>query len=46
MNIKRFGRFNHDVIVIDGFYGTGKSLVFPIIGSLSGVEKIQFKIIY
>jgi hypothetical protein len=46
MNIKRFGRFNHDVIVIDGFYGTGKSLVFPIIGSLAGVEKIQHKVIY
>jgi len=46
MNIKRFGRFSHDIIIIDGFYGTGKSLIFPIIGSLSGVEKVQHKPIY
>ena len=45
MKTKRFGQFNHDIIIIDGVYGSGKSLISNIIGSLSGVEKQQYDIV-
>ena len=46
MNISRFEKFNNDVIVVDGLWGSGKSLITPIISSLQGVEKQKIDYIY
>ena len=31
--------FSHDVIIVDGLWGSGKSILSSLIGSLDGVEK-------
>ena len=34
-------RLNNDVVFVDGLWGSGKSLLAPIIASMEGVEKAQ-----
>ena len=46
MNIKKFKPQKNDVIVIDGLWGTGKSLLGPIISSMDRVEKHKSNYIY
>jgi hypothetical protein len=46
MNIGRFEKFKNDVIVVDGIWGSGKSLITPIISSIQGVEKQRIDYIY
>lgn len=46
MTFKRFNKFNHDVVVVDGVFGCGKSLITPIISSLAGIEKQQYDPIF
>ena len=31
--------FTHDVVFIDGFWGSGKSLLAPIMSGMRGIEK-------
>ena len=38
--------FKNDVIFIDGFWGTGKSIIAPIVGAMEGVEKQKIEHIY
>jgi hypothetical protein len=46
MNIDRKNNFGNDIILIDGFWGTGKSLISPIIAHLKGVENPKIEEIY
>ena len=38
--------FTNDIIVVNGFWGGGKSVVTSIIGSMSGVEKKKVEHVY
>ena len=38
--------FTNDIIVVNGFWGGGKSVVTSIIGSMSGVEKKKIEHVY
>ena len=38
--------FKNDVVFIDGLWGTGKSLIAPIVCAMDGVEKQKFEYIY
>ena len=36
-----FSQFQNDIIFVDGLWGSGKSLLVPIIASLRGVQRVQ-----
>ena len=44
--LKKFNPFSNDIIFIDGLWGTGKSIIAPIVGSMEGVEKQKIEHIY
>ena len=46
LEFKRHNAFTNDVIIVDGFWGGGKSVVTSIVGSLDGVEKKKVDGIY
>ena len=46
LELKHYNSFTNDVIIVDGFWGGGKSVVTSIVGSLSGVEKKKVDGIY
>jgi hypothetical protein len=39
MQLKKFNTYSHDIIFIDGLWGTGKSMLAPIVSGMKGVEK-------
>ena len=41
MHIEKRNTFYNDIIVVDGLWGTGKSVLGPIISGMSGIEKIK-----
>lgn len=41
--LRRSASFTNDVIIVDGLWGTGKSLVAPIISGMDGIEKQRFE---
>lgn len=46
LELKHFNSFTNDIIVVDGFWGGGKSVVTSIVGSLAGVEKKKVEHVY
>lgn len=46
LELKHYNSFTNDVIIVDGFWGGGKSVVTSIVGSLTGVEKKKVDGIY
>lgn len=46
MLLKKFTPLQNDVIFIDGLWGTGKSILGPIVSGMEKVEKIKFEHIY
>jgi hypothetical protein len=46
MGLKHFNSFTNDIIVVDGFWGGGKSVVTSMVGSLSRVEKKKIEHVY
>jgi len=44
--IRKFHNFENDVIFIDGLWGTGKSVIAPVLCSMDGVEKQKIEHIY
>jgi hypothetical protein len=46
INISRFEKFDNDVIIVDGLWGSGKTLLTPIISSMEDVEKQKIDYIY
>ena len=46
MNLERLNTFNNDIIILDGLWGTGKSILGPIISEMDAVEKIKAESIY
>ncbi len=45
-SLEKFNCFKNDVVFIDGLWGTGKSIIAPIIGAMDGVEKQKIEHIY
>ena len=46
LELKHFNSFTNDIIVVDGFWGGGKSVVTSIVGSMTGVEKKKVEHVY
>jgi hypothetical protein len=46
LDLKHFNSFTNDIIVVDGFWGGGKSVVTSLIGSMKGVEKKKVEHVY
>ena len=46
LDLKHFNSFTNDIIVVDGFWGGGKSVVTSLIGSMTGVEKKKVEHVY
>ena len=46
MNLQKLNNFNNDIVFVDGLWGTGKSILGPIISGMQGVEKIKAESIY
>jgi hypothetical protein len=46
LDLKHFNSFTNDIIVVDGFWGGGKSVITSIIGSMIGVEKKKVEHVY
>ncbi len=46
LDLKHFNSFTNDIIIVDGFWGGGKSVVTSLIGSMTGVEKKKVEHIY
>ena len=46
IEVKKFGHFVNDIIFIDGLWGTGKSLLGPIISGMDRVEKSKIEHVY
>ncbi len=41
MELEKTNSFCNDVVFIDGLWGTGKSLLSPIISGMDRVEKVK-----
>lgn len=46
MKIDKRNSFSNDVIFIDGLWGTGKSLLGPIVSGMAGVERVKIESLY
>lgn len=46
MKLEKRNTFHNDIIFIDGFWSTGKSLLGPIVSGMSGVEKVKIESLY
>mgnify|MGYP000117562632 FL=1 len=46
MKIEKNSTFENDIIFVDGLWGTGKSILGPIISNMHEVEKIKSESIY
>ena len=46
MHLNKQNTFQNDIIIIDGLWGTGKSILGPIISNIVGVEKIKAESLY
>ncbi|PJZ45516.1 hypothetical protein [Leptospira brenneri] len=46
MKLEKRNTFSNDIIFIDGLWGTGKSLLGPIVSGMAGVEKVKVESLY
>ena len=46
ISLRKFNPFADDIIFIDGLWGTGKSLLYPIVSGMEGVEKAKAEHVY
>jgi len=46
MHLNKQNTFQNDIIFVDGLWGTGKSILGPIISGMVGVEKIKAESLY
>ena len=46
MALEKRHTFSNDIIFIDGFWGTGKSLLGPILSGMDRVERFRFESVY
>lgn len=44
--LEKFNSLTNDIIIVDGFWGSGKSLLNPIVSSMKNVEMVKFDVIY
>lgn len=46
MLLRKFNSFRNDIVFVDGMWGTGKSIIAPIISAMAGVEKQKIEYIF
>ena len=46
MKVEKRDTFSNDIVFIDGLWGTGKSLLSPIVSSMDRVEKVKSESVY
>jgi hypothetical protein len=46
LSLEKFNKLTNDIIIVDGFWGSGKSVLNPIISSMHDVEMVRFDAIY
>jgi hypothetical protein len=46
MQLSKLNVFKNDIIIVDGLWGTGKSILGPIISGMKGVEKTKAESLY
>jgi hypothetical protein len=46
MQLEKRNTFSNDIIFIDGLWGTGKSMLGPIISGMEGVEKVKVELVF
>lgn len=46
MQLEKFNPLINDIIIVDGLWGTGKSLLGPIVSGMERVEKVKIEGIY
>jgi hypothetical protein len=44
--LEKFHQLTNDIIIVDGFWGSGKSVLNPIVSSMQGVEMVRFDPVY
>jgi hypothetical protein len=44
--LEKFHQLTNDIIIVDGFWGSGKSLLNPIVSSMQCVEMVRFDPVY
>jgi hypothetical protein len=45
-SLEKFHKLTNDVVIVDGFWGSGKSVLNPIINGMQDVEMVRFDAIY
>lgn len=46
LQLKKFQPLAHDIIFVDGLWGSGKSVLSPIVNSMKKVEMVKFEMVY
>lgn len=46
LQLKKFYSLQNDIIFVDGLWGTGKSLLNPILNNMLGVEMVKMEMMY
>ena len=46
MQLEKQSTFSNDILFIDGLWGTGKSLLGPIVSGMDGVERVKVESLY
>ena len=46
VQLDKINNFSNDIIFIDGLWGTGKSLLGPIVSGMTGIEKVKIEHVY
>lgn len=46
MKLEKRNTFTNNIVFIDGLWGTGKSLLGPVVSGMSGVEKVKLESLY
>lgn len=46
MKLEKLNTLDSDIIIIDGLWGTGKSLLAPIVSGMNNVEKVKIESVY
>jgi hypothetical protein len=46
LELKKFNPLENDIICVDGLWGTGKSLLSPIVNNMKKVEMVKLEMVY
>ena len=46
ITLKKIKPFSNDIVLVDGLWGTGKSIIAPIVGAMDGLEKQKIEAMF